>query len=424
MDAQFSGLERLLIESRNKFRALFDGVEDGIMSIDGDFKVVMTNTALARTVSRNPADVIGQTCYRLLYGFDRPCPEKGLPCPAILSRRTRRIEVVQHDLGQHEGRGERARYLEIRAMPVMDGEDPPDQAQEVILVRRDVTTQRLAEIQVRRYNERLEEEVEERTRDLLEVNDALTRQRNELENTNQKLENLQILKQDLTNMVIHDLKGPLSEILANLEMMKMEGLSEFAAEAVEAAGMGGEDLMRMITNLLDISRMEEDRLILEVRPFGTGALIEKARDRFTPQARLNEVTIETEMAPGLPELLADERLFERIFNNLISNALDYTPSGGLVTLSSALDQDRFRFEVRDTGHGIPLDLQEKIFDKFSQGKDGRPKTSSGLGLTFCKMAVEAHGGRIWVESEPDRGSRFIFTMPHVEEPGLPTGASD
>ncbi|MBU2551184.1 MAG: PAS domain-containing sensor histidine kinase [Proteobacteria bacterium] len=414
MAEPLSDLERLLIESRNKFRALFDGIEDQIMSIDPDFKIVMANNALALAVDRKPASVIGETCHRLIYGFDRPCPENGLPCPAILSQRTRRFEFVQHDLSRGPGLENKPRYFEIRSMPVFDENGRP---QETILVRRDVTTQRLAEIQIRRYNEHLEEEVEERTRDLVEINVELTRQRNDLEEVNQKLEHLQILKQDLTNMVIHDLKGPLSEILANLEMMKMEDLSEFQGEAVEAAEMGGQDLMRMITNLLDISRMEEDRLILEIHPFDAGALIEQARDRYTPQAQLSEVLIEAELPSGLPELEADPNLFERILNNLISNALDYTPSEGRITLVAWLDADRFRIEVRDTGRGIPEELQSKIFDKFSQGKDGRPKTSSGLGLTFCKMAVEAHGGRIWVESEPGRGSRFIFTVPINSESG-------
>ncbi|MEW6267336.1 MAG: ATP-binding protein [Thermodesulfobacteriota bacterium] len=410
---------RLIALSRDKFRSLVDGLEDEVMSIDRDFRLVSVNQALSRRLDQHPRQAVGQFCFNWLYGFTRPCPENGLACPALTARSSRRVEITHHELpleapapveSLQVERGVKERFIEIRAMPVLDesGAEPD----EIILVRRDVTLTRQAEINLLEYNERLEREVRARTLELSRANEDLSRQRNELVQANDELLKLQTLKEDLTNMVVHDLKGPLSEIQANLEMMAAEPLGVFQAELLEAARLGGFDLQRMITNVLDVSRLEENRLVLDFEPFVAGEMIQEALRRFTPLARLSEVTLAAEAANDLPPLVADKRLFERILNNLISNALDYTPISGRVTVRSAADPAGFRFEVEDTGRGIPPELQGKIFEKFSQGQArGRPKTSTGLGLTFCRMAVEAHGGGIRVESEPGRGSRFIFVLP-------------
>ena len=208
----------------------------------------------------------------------------------------------------------------------------------------------------------------ERTRELEEANLQLTRQHSELAEANEQLIRLQDLKEDLTNMVVHDLKGPLSEIQANLEMMSFEPLSELQVEFVEGARLGSNDLLRMITNLLDISRLEEHRLVLDLTSFDAAKEIDLARDRLTPLARLTNLTISTRVPQDLPLVGGDVRLFERILNNLILNALDYTPEHGQVEISAGLNGQEFLFEVRDTGTGVPEDMREKIFEKFSQGQ--------------------------------------------------------
>ncbi|MBF0530820.1 MAG: HAMP domain-containing histidine kinase [Deltaproteobacteria bacterium] len=253
----------------------------------------------------------------------------------------------------------------------------------------------------------------ERTKEIREANRLLVEQRDELARTNDELIELQQLKEDLTNMVVHDLKGPLTEIQANLEMMRAEPLTEFMSELVESAETGSHDLVRMLTNLLDVSRLEENRMILELEPFDASGVIRRVLDRFKPLSNLKMVTISMELPEDLPQVVADRALFERILNNLVSNALDYTPEDGKIVVMAEYQPIGFRFEVKDTGCGIPKELHEKIFEKFSQGKRGRPKTGSGLGLTFCRMAIEAQGGHIRVESEPGQGSSFIFTIPPI-----------
>lgn len=402
--------ERLIVTSRDKFRALVDGLEDAVMSIDPSFRIISANQALARSLDLHPRMVVGRRCHQILYGLEHPCPKTGIPCPAVTTFETKRVEVVQHDLTSGHMDDNGPRFMEVRAMPVFN---KAGDMGEVLLVRRDVTRQRLAEIQIKEHNMLLEQEVKERTRELVGANEQLLVQRNELASTNDELMSLQDLKEDLTDMVIHDLKGPLSEIQANLEMLKFDSLSELQAEFVEAAQLGGDDLLRMITNLLDVSRLEENRMVLDKQPFDINERIKDLKDRLGPMARLRQVNINTRMDQDLPLLLADQRLFERIMNNLLSNALDYVAESGHIELTVSFSDNYFRFSVQDDGPGIAEELHEKIFEKFSQGQQGRPRTSSGLGLTFCRMAVEAHDGRIWVESQPDHGSTFTFVLPYV-----------
>jgi signal transduction histidine kinase len=411
---------RLISESRDKFRTLVDGIEDSVMSLDSDYRIITVNQAMARKQDRHPRELIGLTCHEVLYGFDRPCPENGLPCPMETARRNEAVEVALHELPPDFPDERKERFIEVRAMPVMVSENG---LHEVIMVRRDVTLHHKAEIQLKKYNEILEQTVLERTQELRAANDALTRQRNELADANAELIELQRVKEDLTNMVVHDLKGPLSEITANLDMLASEDLSDMQGEFVDGARVGGEDLLRMITNLLDVSRMEEDRLMLDFEPVMVMPLLKRIRERYTQLAELNDVTIEMSVPDDLPPVCADHNLIERIFNNLFSNAVDYTPAGGRILVSAQLDDDMFQFEVSDTGPGIQPDMHDKIFQKFSQGRGDRPKTSSGLGLTFCKMAVNAHEGDIRVESEPGEGSRFIFTLPRTRAE-CPDGAPE
>lgn len=401
-------IQRLITISRNKFRTLVDGIADQVMSIDSGFRIISVNMALAEATGRKPKELIGDHCHRVLYGSETPCPTAGRPCPVEAARRHRQLEVGYHEIPGPDGDSGQSRFFEIRAMPVSG--EPHDQ-EEIILVRRDITIQRRAEIQIREHNKRLEAEVYARTRELREANELLTQQRNELEVANRELMELNRLKEDLTNMVVHDLKGPLAEIVANLELMASQPLNELQAEFLEASRLGADGLQRMIMNLLDISRMEEDRLILDITFFDAGRLIQELVSRFQPLARLNDVALTADVPDDLPLMAADPHLFERILINIISNALDYTPSLGRVLIRAWISDDEYVYEIRDTGQGIPPELHARIFQKFTQGEDGRPKTSSGLGLTFCKMAVEAHGGRIWVESALGQGSRFFTAFP-------------
>jgi len=398
-------MHRLIEESRNKFRTLVDGIDDEIFSIDTDFIITSVNQALARSLDAHPKEVVGRYCYEALFDNRAPCRNDSFTCPVFLARASSQLETAMQVI---EKDGEPTRYFELRAMPVQDDQGGVDH---VILVRRDITAQRTAEQQIRDYNERLAQDVRERTLELQEANVKLTDQRNELEAANLELIELEQIKRDLTHMVIHDLKGPLAEIVANLEMLKYETLTDIQRDLLESAVFGSDEISRMIANLLDISRMEESKLQLGFSIVEADRIMVEIANRYMPLAKLKNITIITEFTGKLSAIETDSLLFERVLINLLTNAIDHTFESGQIILKAKDLEDTLLFEIKDNGRGIPREILEKIFEKFSQGQDGLPKTGSGLGLTFCKMAIESLGGCISVQSELGLGTSFTFTLP-------------
>ena len=224
------------------------------------------------------------------------------------------------------------------------------------------------------------------------------------------------LRDDLTGMIVHDLRTPLTSLLSGLQALRFVGGREPAEqEILDNAIGGGETLLGMINDLLDISKWESGSLVLDRRPVPPADVIEYALAQTAPLARRNGLRVARHLPSDLPPVEADRDLLRRSLTNLLGNAVKFTPRGGIVTVSAAYDpaEGAVVFAVGDTGEGIPAHQVRRIFDKFGQvesRKAGR-RMSTGLGLTFCKLVAEAHGGRIWVESKLGKGSRFLFTIP-------------
>jgi len=194
-------------------------------------------------------------------------------------------------------------------------------------------------------------------------------------------------------------------------------LNEIQTEMLGIAVDGGQILLGMINDLLDVEKMEQESVPLERTPLTAAGLIERATVQVAMLAQADGLTLAQQAALDLPPFSGDEDKLRRTLINLLGNAIKFTPAGGTVTASAEMGEGIVLFSVRDTGEGIPPEAFDRIFEKFGQvesRKAGR-KMSTGLGLTFCKLAVEAHGGRIWVESRPGRGSAFFFTIPCVLE---------
>jgi signal transduction histidine kinase len=238
----------------------------------------------------------------------------------------------------------------------------------------------------------------------------------ELRRNLKKLQELEKLREGLTSMIVHDLRTPLTSLLGGL--LSMEMLGELNADQRELLKMsihGGQTLLGMINDLLDISKMEDGSLKLERARVRVEELVDQALQQVTRLAAQKEIALVREIEPDLPALYADEAKLVRTLVNLLGNALKFTPPGGRVTLAARRSgtEQAVEFSVTDTGEGIPAEAFEQIFEKFGQveSRQAGRKMSTGLGLTFCKMAVEEHGGRIWVESELGRGSTFRFVVP-------------
>ena len=219
----------------------------------------------------------------------------------------------------------------------------------------------------------------------------------------------------ITETLVHDLRSPLSAVVSAIDVMedslKNEARSEILPQAIQVARRGSTRVLGMVESLLDISRLQSGTIELIRIPIDLQAVVDTILVDFLPQSQDYGVILRSEI-PSRLVVNADLHKITRVLTNLVDNALKFTPPGGQIIFSAAASGDKVEIRVSDTGPGIPAEFREKIFDQFAQvpGQRGR-RRGSGLGLTFCRLAIEGHGGRIWVESPPDGGSAFIFTLP-------------
>lgn len=228
------------------------------------------------------------------------------------------------------------------------------------------------------------------------------------------------IREDLTNMLVHDLRSPLSVLTSCLDLIKGElapdQMTDGLRQVIQLGEKSGARLLRLVNNVLDISRLESGNMELYRQVVGPRYLLENVADRLAPEARRAQIEVTVEAEPTLPPVYADPEIMDRVIHNLLDNALKFTPDGGRVRLWARVDDSRepatMLLGVSDTGPGIPLESRPRLFKKFQQvvSTSGR-RRGTGLGLPFCKLAVEAHGGEIWVESEVGKGSTFVVRLP-------------
>jgi two-component system, NtrC family, sensor histidine kinase KinB len=225
---------------------------------------------------------------------------------------------------------------------------------------------------------------------------------------------LEQLRQDLTAMVYHDLRGPLHTIqgsLSTLARLLANNNQASVLDLLQVGIRGTRQLSRMVESLLDIQRLEEGKAVLNVKAASLHNLLASAAQLVQPLAAESNQRLTFELIDDLPPITCDGDMILRVITNLMENAIKYTPMGGAIKLSAGLTEGGVRVSVTDSGPGIPKHMQKQIFDKFSRVKYHDAPKGVGLGLAFCRLAVEAHGGQIWVESEMEEGSVFSFTIP-------------
>ncbi len=229
---------------------------------------------------------------------------------------------------------------------------------------------------------------------------------------------LEQLRQDLSAMVYHDIRGPLGNIhtsLDRLQKMLADDADPHVRDLVTLALRSERQARRMIDSLLDVQRLEDGSRLLNRCSTVLTDLIARAVEHIQPFADDKRIQIDRMIAHDLPLLYVDTDLIERVVSNLLDNAIKYSPDHSVVTVSaSALSSDLY-VRVKDAGPGVPGEAQAMIFDKFSRVLQQNMPHGVGLGLAFCKLAVEAHGGRIWVKNNDEGGSLFTFVLP-VEAP--------
>jgi two-component system, sensor histidine kinase and response regulator len=249
----------------------------------------------------------------------------------------------------------------------------------------------------------------------VETHLALQRQKRQLQESFESLQRLETLRDSLVHMVVHDLRSPLmvvGDFLALLEKCESQNLSSNGSRFVVQARRAIDELVDMVNSMLDISRMEAGELKLNRSCCQLDLLIREVAGGFDPGGSATEIVLEVPDQPV--EVSADAALLSRVIRNLLGNALRYASGHGPVRAVVSSSGQEARVAITDNGPGIPSVYHEKIFKKFGQAEDNRSATGTGLGLAFCKFAVELHGGRIGVESEVGKGSTFWFTLPLSE----------
>ncbi len=377
--------ERLLAEIETYAQNIVDTVRKPLLMLDPTLRVRSANRAFYQTFKVSPAETENRLIYELGNGqWDIPALRTLLD-DIIPQRSVFNDYELEHDF---PAVGRRVFLLNARQLRA------GNHTEMLLLAMDDVTEQR-------------------------RIHDLEIRFTEELQESYQRLQELEKLRDDLTNMIVHDLRTPLTSVITGMQMLEMvSDLDETQREMVGIAISGGETLLSMINDLLDVEKLESGSMQLDYSVLDAAALVAGAANQVASLCESKNLTLVRQIAADLPPFRGDENKLRRVLVNLLGNAIKFTPARGTLTVdvrSSENDQSLV-FSVSDTGEGIPAEAFERIFEKFGQveSRQGGRMMSTGLGLTFCKLAVEAHGGTIGVESVPGEGSTFCFTVPLVQ----------
>ncbi len=226
--------------------------------------------------------------------------------------------------------------------------------------------------------------------------------------------NLDLLREDLSAMIYHDLRSPLANIISSLELMKA-GVASSKDPAMqqlyEISNRSTERMQRLISSLLDINRLEAGQPITNKQQTEVEKLVDDAIETILPVAISKEVVIEKMIFSKLPSIYADTDMIRRVLTNLLENAVKFSTQGDKTAIGAKANDNQVTLWVEDHGPGVPEEALDRIFNKFVRLHGTGISKGLGLGLAFCRIAVQSHGGKIWVENISGGGSRFILTLP-------------
>jgi signal transduction histidine kinase len=236
------------------------------------------------------------------------------------------------------------------------------------------------------------------------------------------LQEIQDLRASFTSMLVHDLRGPLTVILGYIELLEQSSAiptNDRLPRYIRSIRGACDKMLTLIAQILDLSKLEAVGLTLERRPIDLGDLVGAMVERFQPATLNKSLRVEIDRPPNMAPVPADPFRIEEVLMNLLTNALKFTPAGGTVRVAVSELGEQVEVAVENDGPGIAPEEMPLLFERFGQtrtGKTGQTKSQgTGLGLVICRYVVEAHGGRIWAESEAGRGTRFVFRLPRSSQ---------
>ena len=376
-------------EGRDNLQAILDSTHEGILVIGRDNRIVLANPMIEELSDLSAQALVGLSVGKLgaelgpavatLLGYPASALEQVL---SLLDAKSSQVTKRNYEM-----LGPPSRHIEQVATPVIDKDGGVVGR---LVVFRDVTEER----------------------------------------------RLALMRQDLTDMIIHDLRSPLTAVVGGVQvagdLLESSADTMVIRHALEMANQSCSHLMSLVDSLLDISRLEAGQMPLECHPVLLHQLAQSVIQRMRPLAERETVTLKLNTVPETPAVYADLELINRVLVNLVDNALKHSPHNGAVAVEIIREKENgehkradtnvipaaavgapcptVRCTVLDMGPGIPGEYRQRVFERFAQ-LDGR-RRGKGLGLAFCKLAVQAHGGRIWVEDNPKgQGSAFCFTLP-------------
>jgi signal transduction histidine kinase len=254
-------------------------------------------------------------------------------------------------------------------------------------------------------------------KNIARVESQLIEQVSQLQTEKEKLLEMERVRQDTVDLIVHDLRHPISSLFGAIKILEMVLPEEVLVEnkqLLSIANSNCDHLQLMVESMLDVARMQEGELKLNRRQVSVDQLVSESVSRVQILADMENITLDLVVPDGEIALQADEEKLYRILGNLLNNAIKYTPGGGRIKVIAFQQGDDIIFSVEDNGPGIPEEKREQIFNRFARLDNGsfRGRSGFGLGLAFCRMAVEAHGGTIWVDNGSENtGSRFAFSLP-------------
>jgi PAS domain S-box-containing protein len=375
-------LQQQLEEERKKLGAILRGMADMLVAIDGDGRLISVNRATQEALGLDPDSILGMPVEEMIRA---DLPAGSLPCKVVLRTLSPCIDVTYNLRGAD------------RLIPVLSSATPLFGASGKLLGSVEIL------------------------RDISHLK-ALEKEREEF-----------------VGMLTHDLKTPLTAVVGSIDLVRERRLGpvndeqkEYLESAVESCG----EMVEMIDTLLDVYRFESGKMALAFTDEDMEAIIRKSLATFRTLAQRSGIQLSADIPDNLPRLRVDRNKVGRLFGNLLSNAFKFTPEGGEIRIVAKVQDDpaklmesipagtytaedipaegRFLMvRVSDTGIGIPPESLGTIFDKFVQARNRREGKGkgTGLGLAFCRKVVDAHGGYIWAESEPGKGSTFIVLLP-------------
>jgi len=352
-----------LKELKELFEGIAEGIPEGIILVSRDLKIIWANKAMLSQTGYTAQDILGKHCYAVTHNQDSPCRVPIHTCPISESIKTGKPCTTLHTHFDKDGK---KIFVEVSVYPIKDNSGNVTQ---FIHLSRDIS------------------------------------ERKRLEN----------LKDEFVNTVSHELRTPLAIIKESIEVLLDRTTGEITkdqADILSGAKNNIERLGRIVDNLLDISRIESGRAYLNKNVFNLSALVKDTVFSFEPLAKEKGLEIRVKIPEGDLNIFADSDRMSQVFINLIGNAIKFT-NQGFIEVSVRVGQGTILCSISDTGIGIAAKDIPQLFQKFHQlgRKSGSGAKGTGLGLSITKEIIQMHGGNISVESQPDKGTTFTFSLP-------------